>query len=83
MEYQVAAREAGDSLFIISDLRRLRAIARFARLNFIIVANLGLRSASPQALRYRHAPRANPNQTAINLMSTLLKSTAPCCMRKT
>src|SRR5688572_18341103 len=37
------------------------AIAPSARLNFIIVANLGFRSQSlapPQALRYRRAPRA-------------------------
>ena len=41
VEYQVAAREVGDSLFIISVLRRFRC--RSARLNLIIVANLGFR----------------------------------------
>ena len=35
------------------------AVARFARLSFTIVVDLGFRSAPPQALRYRHAPRAN------------------------
>jgi len=39
------------------------AVARFARLDFIIVANLGVRSAPPQALRYRPARRANTNPT--------------------
>jgi hypothetical protein len=71
LEYQVAARGVGDSLFIIVTFG-VCSIARFARLNFIIVANLGLRSAPPQALRYRHAPRANPNQTADQLNQSLL-----------
>jgi hypothetical protein len=63
LEYQVAARGVGDSLFIISDLRRL--LYRTLRaLEFHNRRNLGLRSAPPQALRYRPAPRANPNQTA-------------------
>jgi hypothetical protein len=71
LEYQVATREVGDSLFFITDLR-VCAIARFARLNFIIVTNLGFRSAPPRALRYRRAPRANPNQTADQLDQTSL-----------
>ena len=63
MEYLVAAREVGDSLFIISDLRRL--LYRTLRaLEFHNRPNLGFRSAPPQALRYRRAPRAKPNQTA-------------------
>ena len=39
------AREAGDSLFITSDCS-VYAVARFAGLNFIFVADLGFRSES-------------------------------------
>ena len=59
-KYQVAVRGVGDSLFIISDLRRLRCRTLRA-LEFITVVNLGFRFAPPQALCYRRAPRAKAN----------------------
>ena len=40
-------------------------IARFARLNFIMVANLGFRFAPPQAIRYRRASRAKAKTWAL------------------
>jgi len=70
VKYVVPAREVGDSLFINSDSPSC-AIARFARSILNTVGNLGFRSAPPQALCYRRAPRA----TAIDeqLVQSFLK----------
>ena len=55
MPYPVAAREVGGSRLLS---KFLRAIARFARFIFVVAANLGFRSAPPQALCDRRASRA-------------------------
>ena len=69
---RIAAREAAASLFIIRDLRRLR-YRTLRALIFRMVANLGFRSAPPQALRYRRAPRAKANPTDDELDQSFLK----------
>ena len=69
VECQVKAREVGDSLFIPVPWG-VCAVARFARLSFIIVVDLGFRSAPPQALCYRRAPRAKSNQIEDQLDQT-------------
>jgi hypothetical protein len=68
---RVPAREVGDSLFIIST-RGVCTVARFARLDFTLVADLGFRFAPPQALRYRHAPRAKAKTTDDELEQSFL-----------
>ena len=62
MQSLVAAREAGDSLFIISDLGCLRYRTLRALYSHIGWPNLGFRSAPPQALCFRRAPRADADQ---------------------
>ena len=48
--------------------RGVIAVARFARLILLLVVDLGFRSAPPQALCYRHAPR-DKNKTIFTLIS--------------
>jgi len=71
MEYIVAARVVGDSLFITNLLSLFELSHASRALFFILVGNLGFRSAPPQALCYRPAPRAKTNPLVMNLIGVL------------
>ena len=70
----VSAREVGDSRFIICDWRRLRyrTLRALESHNRHQPGVLLAKPRSPQALRYRRAPRAKANPTDDELDQTFL-----------